>query len=191
MKIVLASKSKNRQQLLDIAGIEYIIKPADVAEEAVFDPDPAKRIVRLAQAKARVAAQTEKNSLIIAADTFALYRGQMLEKPKTKTEAFESLKTLTGKTHSILSGWAVINTKNSHQYSGQSRTQVTFRDIGEKELLSYVNQNDVVNWAAAYSPYNTTAITFIEKVTGSITGFTHGLPLEQIMPVLIKEKVIS
>lgn len=190
MKIILASKSKNRQQLLDIAGIKYSVQPAHIIEEAIYDPDPKKRIVKIAQAKARVIAAKEKNALIIAADTFGLYRSKVLEKPKFKMDALETLKSLSSKSHNILTGWAITNTKTQKRYQGYSQTKVTFRDITQKELTAFVNNNDVVHWAAGYSPYNSPAISFIEKISGSITGFTHGLPLEQIYPVFIKEGVV-
>lgn len=190
MKIILASKSTNRQQVLKIAHIPFKSLPANIDESVYDHPDPKIRAKNIARAKARFIAQKQKSGLIIGADTFSLYRGKVLEKPTFKMDALDTLKLLSGKSHYSYTGWTVINSHNHKEYAGVSQTKVTLRQVSHKELLNYVNDNPVVNWAAGYSPLNTTAITFIKKIEGSVTGFSHGLPLEQIFPVLQKEKAI-
>ena len=129
----------------------------------------------------------KKKAIIIAADTFGLYRNKIIEKPKYKMEAFEVLSMLSGKSHIILTGWAVINSKKGREYSGVSETRVVFRKLTKQEVLDYVNDHAVTNWAVSYSPLNTKAVSFIEQIHGSVTSFSHGLPLETIVPILKRE----
>jgi len=65
-----------------------------------------------------------------------------------------------------------------------SVTRVFFRRLSEKEILDYVNDHQVTRYAAGYTPLNSSAIGFIEKIEGSLTGFSHGLPLEQVLPII-------
>ncbi len=190
MKLVLASSSSNRQALLKAVGIPFTTHTAKINEDSIINADPAKQLVQIAQAKAEYVAAYEQNHLVIGADTNGFYRNRLLSKPKYKMEALEMLKTLSGKSHYMYTGWYAINTKNARTYSGISTTKVTFKDIPQSDLTNYVNDNDVVSWAVAYSPLNTLAAGFIDSISGSLTGFTHGLPLEQVYPVLKQEGVI-
>ena len=190
MKLVLASSSVNRQSLLKAVSIPFTVHPAKIDEDSIMDNDPAKQLVLIAKAKAEYVAKYEKNCLVLAADTNGFYRNKLISKPKYKMEALETLKMLVGKSHFMYTGWYAINTKNDRVYSGFSTTKVTFKDVLEGDLINYANDNDVVSWAAAYSPLNTIAAGFIDSISGSLTGFTHGLPLEQLHPVLKQEGVL-
>jgi septum formation protein len=125
-----------------------------------------------------------RNAAVIAADSCAVYRNQILEKPKYKMEAVEMLKQLSGRSNVFISGWVVHNTLTGKSKSGVSETRITFRELTEGEIIDYANDHDVVQWAAGYSPFNTRAISFVKKLSGSFTNFTHGLPLEEIVPIL-------
>jgi len=188
--LILASGSKNRQELLDLIGIKYKVVSSRFNEGAIDIKDPYKKVMALAQAKAEEVAKTHHNALVLAADTVGLYRSRILEKPKFKTNALERLIQLSGRAHYILSGWYMVNTQTQKTYQGVSATKVMFRKIGKKELEDYVNDHDVKNWAAGYSPFNTKALAFIDKIEGSVTGFSHGLPMEQVIPALIKENYL-
>ena len=187
MKVILASQSKNRQGILKVLGIDYEVVPSNIDEDIYDDLDSKKRVVAIARAKARFVAQEQKKAVIVAADTFALYRNQILNKPKFKMEALEVLTMLSGKSHVLLTGWVVLNSKTGKEYNGLSETRVTFRKIGKQELLNYVNDNSVTFWAAGYNPNNTSGVSFVEKIEGSLTGFMHGLPMEKVVPALRKE----
>lgn len=184
MKIILASRSENRAECLRIAGLKFEVKPADIPEHTIEHPDPQKRVVLVAEAKGRTIASRQTKALVIAADTFGVYRNTLMEKSKFRMDALDTLKTLSGRSHTMLTGWAVYNTDLKTHKSGFVETKVTFRDIDDDVLTGYVNDHMVLDWAAAYSPANTKALSFVEKVEGSLTGFLYGVPLEKIMPLL-------
>ena len=184
MKLILASASTNRQELLRLSGIPFTSVPANLDESIFMDPDPGRRAQEIALAKARAIKAKYPNSLILAADTVAVYRYRIMGKPKYKMDALEILKLFSGKSHEIITGWAIINSKINKKFQGVSVTKVTFRDLTLTEITDYINSNNVTQYAAGYSPLNTPAINFIEKIQGSLTGFSHGLPLEQILPIL-------
>lgn len=187
MKIVIATGSKNRLELLKIAGIEATISPATIDETIYLDPDPHSRSQAIALAKARAVKSQYKNALVIGADTIAVYRNKIIGKPKYKMDALETLKSLSGTSHLIITGWGIYNTRTRQKFQGSSETKIVFKTLSNQELTDYVNDNDVTQWAASYSPLNTHAISFVEKISGSLTGFTHGFPLEQILPIIRTE----
>jgi septum formation protein len=186
MQLILASGSKNRKQLLQLAGWEFDVVPPHIDEVEITDKKPRKRVEKVALAKAQAVAKTHPNRVIIAADTVALYRNTVLEKPKFKMDALHTLTTLSGTSHLMITGWCVLNSNTHEDFSGVAETRVYFRELDEEQLLNYVNDVDVVQFAAGYSPLNTRAIEFIEKIEGSLSGFSHGLPLEKIAPVVAK-----
>jgi septum formation protein len=184
MNLILASSSSNRQELLKIAGISFTVVPANIDESIFLDPEPSRRAQEIALAKARAIKTKYPHSLILAADTLAVYRHKIIGKPKFKMDALEIIKQLSGVSHDIISGWAIINTKTKKRFQGYSATKVTFRDLNLTEITDYINSQNVTQYAAGYSPLNTQAINFIEKIQGSLSGFSHGLPLEQILPII-------
>lgn len=188
MRIVLASQSQNRHTILEKIGVSHTIIPAHIDEYSITGSSPTKRAIKIATQKAKTVAQKRiPPSLIIAADTFALYRNKTIEKPKFKMDALDILKSLSGTSHQMITGWCVFNTKTKNEYTGHSTTRIFFRPIDTTELTDYVNDHQVTQWAAGYSPQDTIAISFVDRIEGSLTGFMYGLPLEQIMPVLSQE----
>ena len=188
MKIILASQSKNRHDLLNLINLKHIVVPSHIDEKEIQAPTPQKRAVKIAATKADHIAKKETNALIIAADTFILYRNKSLEKPTFKMDALEMLQSISGTSHIMLTGWCVINSKSKNKFSGFTETRVYFRELDTQTLTDYVNDHDVVQWAAGYSPQDTPAMKFIEKIEGSLTGFLYGLPLEKILPIIEAEK---
>jgi len=190
MRLILASNSKARHQGLVHAGIKHQVIPAKIDESEIMHKDPTKRIVKIATAKAEFVAKKEKRAIIIAADTFVVYRNQVLEKPKFKMEALDTLTHFSGTSHLMLTGWCLINSQTKKTYSGISHTRVFFRKLSHDILLNYVNDSEVIQWAAGYSPMLSPALHFIDKIEGSLSGFIYGLPLEQILPVLESENAM-
>jgi len=187
MKIIIVSPSPDQLQILGLIGIKPTPLSINIDEDLYQEIDPYKRIVSIARAKARIIAQTEKKAIIIAVDSYAYYRGQLIGKPKYKMEALSILEKFSGKSHTFLSGWAIVKSSTNQEYTGISETKITMNDLVHQELVDYVNDHDVVKWTAGYHPLNTQAIYMVKKIEGSLTGFTHGLPLEMIYPILRKE----
>jgi len=187
LPIILASTSKSRVAVLDQSGLSYTTSESNLDEKSITDTNPDKRVVALAKAKIEVINQKLKQpALIIGADTVVLLNNKVLEKPKYKMTALAMLKELSGQIHTVLTGFAVYNSYKETWESGISKTYVTFRDLSHKEITDYVNDNPVTQWAGGYNSFLSSAITFITKVEGSLTGL-NGLPLDQILPIIHHE----
>lgn len=183
LKIILASGSKDRQNILRTAGIKFQVIVSGVEEKQIMDLNPRERVVELAYQKAaRVA---EKNQgLVIGGDTFVCLGNEILEKPKSLKEAHEMLTKLSGKMSYCFSGLCVINTQTKEVYKKLAVTKVWFRELTDLEIKDYIETEPVLNWSAAFTPLSSKAIKFIRKIKGSLSGFAHGLPMEDLVPIL-------
>lgn len=190
MQLILASGSKNRQEILKIARIPFITVPSDIDESKIQDKDICKRVIKVAKAKVEKAAQNHKG-LILGGDGVNLVGKKILEKPKTKKEAVEMLKLQSGRISSFLTGFYILNSTTKKSYQGNSETFYKFRNLSNYEIQKYVNNEPVLTWAAAFSPANSMAIRFVEYIKGSYSNFNYSVPFEKIIPILQKEKIIQ
>lgn len=187
LPLILASNSKSRKTLLKKTKLSFTVIGSQLDETKITGKTPRDRIITLAQSKALdVSRHIDFPALILAADTFAIYNRKIFEKPRFKMDAVEMLKTLSGKVHTLLTGWAILNTYKNTWITGYADAYITFRNLSDKEIIDYVNDNPVTQWAAGYNSHLSEADTFISQVKGSLTGM-NGLPLDQIIPALKHE----
>ena len=184
-KIILASKSKQRQALLSTIKVPFEIMPAEIDERAIRHEQPSKRAESIARAKAEKVAARHKG-IVIAADTFSEINGRILEKPRDLNEAREMLKLESGNHLKTHTGFCYIDRKNNINFSTAVTADFKFRELSDNEIEEYIKTSPVTTWAAAFSPAYTYAMTMIDTVHGSLTGFTHGLPMEVLIPLLRK-----
>lgn len=182
-RIILASTSPQRKNLFAVLNLPYEIIAADIDEQAIRDPDPKKQAVLIARAKAEAVAQREQG-IIIAADTFCVYRNKILEKPRDQKEATEMLHALSGNTATAYTGLCYLDAKRGIDEAALAQTEFTFRELTADEIAAYVNTFPVTTWSAAFSPAYPYGMTLIASIRGSFTGFTHGLPMEILVPLL-------
>ncbi len=149
-RIVLASASPRRRQLLAALGLVAEVIPADIDEEALQAPTPGALVEELARAKARAVAQRVREGLIIAADTTVYIDGMVLGKPRDEAEALTMLERLNGRTHEVFSGVAVLAQPEGICRSGHERTAVTFRRLRRRQLERYVATGEPMDKAGAY-----------------------------------------
>lgn len=184
MGIVLASASPRRRELLSMLGAENLkIIPA-VGEE-VFSPDmlPNEVVCALSLAKAsEIAPACEDTDVIIAADTMVVLGGKIMGKPRDKEEAFQMLSTLSGNTHEVYTGVTVMRGKTV--YTEYERTSVHFREISEREILSYIENGEPMDKAGAYGAQGIGAL-FVEGIEGDFFNVM-GLPLCRLSKMLGK-----
>jgi septum formation protein len=185
-KIVLASGSINRQRLLKALGIPFKTVVSDFDEKSVKETNPQKRAAQIALGKAEVVTKKERG-IIIACDTFTVCQGQIMEKPKDLSQARSMLKKLSGNFAINYSGFCFLNTAKNIKIIKTSTTKIKFRKIYKEELAAYLKKFPVTSWAAAYAPADLYGLGLIEEVHGSLTGLTHGLPLEFLIALLAKE----
>lgn len=190
MKLILASGSKNRQEILTLAKIPFTAIPSDIDEKAIVHQDIRKRVIMVAKAKVEKITQKHQG-LIFGADGVNIVGGKVFEKPKSKLEAIKMLKAQSNEWNTFLTGYYILNTKTGKVYQGTSETEYKFRKLSSQEINQYVNEEPVHTWAAAFSPANSMGIRFIESVTGPFATFTHSVPFEKIIPILQKERLIG
>ncbi len=133
-KIILASKSPRRKYLLTQAGLEFTIKVSSIDESIVSMDDPRQGVEKLARLKAGDIAETHPDNWVIGADTVVVIGSAVLGKPKSKDQAVEMLKSLSGNTHQVYTGYAVMNKSAQKTYSGTAVTDVKFKDLTAEEI---------------------------------------------------------
>lgn len=186
-RLILASGSISRIQLLKHVEINFTSIPSDFNESSFIESNPEKRVEGLALAKGQQVREKYPKSNVLSADTIVVYKNKIMEKPKFKMTALKMLQKFSGNIHTVLTGWSLI-TKKGKVYRGISHTYVTFRHLPLTEIESYVNDHNVIQWAAGYNTQLSKAKSFVQKVEGSLTGL-NGLPLEEIIPILRKHKL--
>lgn len=184
-KIILASASKQRKMVMDSFGFEYTIIPADIDEKAIRDKNLSLRVKKIAIAKAKSVAKNN-NGVVIAADTFCVFDGIVLEKPKNLTEAKKMLKLQSNKDLLCYTGFCYIDKLNKYTLAKTVLVKYTLRELSDEEINKFVENNPVLQWSAAFCPCYVYQSTFIEKMSGSFTSGLYGLPIEYLAPCLEK-----
>src|SRR3989338_5124017 len=188
-QIILASGSKQRALILETLSIPFTTIPANIQEKGIRNKNLKKQASAIAQTKAEYVARTH-TGIIIAADTFNTVAGELFEKPKDKKEASAMLRKLSGKESVCYTGYCYIDTENNIKETGTVTIRVRFRDLSDADIIRHIQTNPVTQWAAGFSPAYTDTLHFIASIQGSLTGFSHGLPLERIIPLLKKSKLV-
>lgn len=202
-RIILASQSIGRKQLLEKLGLLFEVIPSSIDETAITHPAPKTRLLNRARAKAEnVASFLSKDErrktndfLVIAADSEAVLHGKTYGKAKHKTHAKTMLKELMGQTHEFVTATSIIlsdlnNPSNLVQkrWDAVTSARVTMNQLTPAELDEYLSRYDFSRFAAGYT-LNETPWDLITKIEGSYTGVI-GLPFEVVLPVLRDLKLI-
>ena len=183
MKMILASASPRRKQLLEMLGVELEILPAK-GEETLPDGTPAEEAVRLLsrQKAEEIAAGRGDAAPVVGADTVVELGGRILGKPASDREAFAMLRALSGRTHRVYTGVTVL-------YRGQSLsetecTKVRFRDLSDDEIRRYIATGEPMDKAGAYGAQGLGSL-FVEGLEGDFFNVM-GLPLCRLGQMLDK-----
>ncbi len=147
-KIILASASPRRRELLSLAGFDFDVVTAHVNE--VLDPElePQALVMSLAEQKARAVAKKHKEQIVIGADTVVVLEGKVLGKPKDEADAAKMLKSLSGKAHEVFTGVSIIKNEKSHCFF--ERTKVKFCELDDEQIRTYVASGEPMDKAGAY-----------------------------------------
>mgnify|MGYP001085870603 FL=1 len=149
--ILLASNSPRRKQLLALAGWPYRIQPAEV-DETPLPGEPAEAyVLRLAESKARAAAGSAEDGLVLAADTTVVDAGAILGKPNDADQALAMLRQLRGHSHQVLTALAVLQSRSGRLLTDVCVTDVPMRAYTEAEIEAYVASGDPLDKAGAYA----------------------------------------
>ena len=176
--VVLASKSPRRSHLLNSLGMEFEVIIADIDEEIDKALSPELYCSRLALSKAeKVAVSLSYEALVIGADTIVVLDGIIINKPDSPEQAYKFLKKLSGKTHKVYTAIALINSKDRRKLTEYRVTNVTFRDLEDKEIEAYVKSGSPMDKAGAYGIQDDFGAVFVSHIEGCYYNIV-GLPLE-------------
>ncbi len=198
-KIILASASPRRKELLELVGVEFDIWPSD-KEETVTSSVPCEICTELSRQKALDVASsirtynelhpdltTEGDILVIGADTIVVKDGEILGKPKDESDAVRMLRLLSGSTHSVFTGVTFIFMSASGragEHTFYEETKVTFYPLDDDDIQYYLSNYDVLDKAGAYG-IQSGAAAFVKSVEGDFYNVV-GLPVARILHELGK-----
>ncbi len=171
--LILASRSPRRAQLLRQIGLEFDVIPANIDETADALTFPEKLAADLARQKAQAVAAQIGNGLVVGADTMVVLAGKILGKPKNAAEAREMLRLLSGNTHEVFTGFAIISRPENLSVTGWEQTAVTFRELDDWEINRYIEIDHPFDKAGAYGIQDMSAL-FVESIHGcyyNVVGF--------------------
>lgn len=183
MNVILASASPRRRQLLEQVGLRFAVQASAVIETMKAELSPPEWARSLAVDKAAaVAATADSRTVVIGADTIVVYLDRIFGKPDTREQARDMLCSLAGQRHKVITGVAVVAGANI--FSDYAETVVTFRELTETEIDSYLSIEEWVDKAGAYAIQGMGAL-LVERIEGSYDNVV-GLPLVTLSRLLSK-----
>lgn len=181
MKIILASQSPRRRELLAAMGITFDVIVRSVDEQFPDGLDPVGAVRHIAEKKASVFQPEVTDELVIAADTIVAVDGQILGKPADRPDALRMLAQLSGRRHEVITAVALLHGGAINTF--HDVTGVYFRELADDEMTGYVDRYRPYDKAGAYGIQEWIGQIAIEKIAGSYTNVV-GLPTQQLYRVL-------
>jgi len=183
MRLILASSSPRRAQILRDAGLVFSIISSAVDETPIPGEAPGELVLRLANAKAElVAARSVGPSIVVAADTVVVLEGQILGKPRSTDDARHMLEKLSGRTHSVVTGVSLIRLPDVEQRAFVETTLVHFDRLSANEITRYLATDEPHDKAGAYAIQGR-AGRYIPRIEGCYYNVV-GLPLARLLSEL-------
>jgi len=183
-RLVLASKSPRRFELLMQMGLDFEVIPSEVFEDFVQAESPRDHVIRLAEAKAREVADQYRDRWVIAADTIVCINGSILGKPNCREEAVEMLRRLSGQEHRVLTGYSVCHLGKGRREKEAVQTTVRMKPLTPAEMEWYVQTGEAFDKAGGYAIQGAGSF-MIESIQGSYTNVV-GLPLCELVQTLTR-----
>ncbi len=188
-RVILASQSTWRQQLLASVGVEFEVIPSNFEEKLDESRDAVVVAKELALGKAQDVAEKYPDAYVIGADTFAFYEGKQIGKPASPTQALQTLKMLCGNTHQIVTGVAIVSIHNNIRLVDASVVDMTFGKHSDEELQAYVDTGDPMDKAGAYG-IQSKGDFLVERITGE-PNTVIGLPTILLATMLEKAGITT
>ncbi len=178
-KVVLASKSPRRKQFLQESGIEFEIISDEIDESVLAGEDPKEYVLRIAQQKGEVVGDKLADRWILSADTIVVYDDKILGKPVSKNHALQTLLSLSGKTHKVMTSFCLLHKNNDILKNDVVETDVTFTNFPESVAKAYVESGEPMDKAGAYGIQGNGGL-LIKKINGSYSNVV-GLPMVELL----------
>lgn len=179
-RVILASASPRRRELLTLVGIPHVVEPADIDESYRDGEEAAEHAERLAREKAATIAARHSDAIVIAADTIVLIEGLVLGKPRDEADAERMLAMLSGQTHVVLTAVAVA--QGARMRSGVESVRVTFRPLTRARIRAYIATGEPMDKAGSYGIQGYGA-TLVERIDGDYFAVM-GLALARTIDLL-------
>jgi len=186
--LILASLSPRRRYLLEQAGLKFEVVSSNIDETNRYASSPEEYVRTVAEAKARNVAMAYPESWVIGADTIVLIDNTILGKPTSVHEARNMLIQLSGRVHSVLTGYSICCQKKNRFFSDIVRTNVLFKELTGAEIEWYIASGEPFDKAGAYAIQGRGA-RFIRRIEGSYTSVV-GLPVCEVVEFLTREGIV-
>ncbi len=176
-KVILASKSPRRQELLKLMDIDFRVVLKEVDESYPDGLTPAEIAVHIASKKAEAFDEEVNDEIVLTADTIVAIDGLILGKPESREHAIEMLQRLSGKVHEVYTGVCLFYKGEYNKF--YDRSEVFFRQLTDEEIISYVDEYEPYDKAGSYGIQQRIGLIGIERINGSYTNVV-GLPTEKV-----------
>ena len=183
-RLILASKSPRRYELLKQLGLDFDTVPSGVKEDVLDGESPDQHVIRLAETKAGEVGNRYPNCWVIAADTIVYIHGSILGQPKNGEEALEMLQRLSGQEHWVWTGFSVHHLAKRMGDHEAVQTAVKFKPLSPVEMEWYIRTGEPFDKAGAYAIQGIGSF-MIESIRGSYTNVI-GLPMSELVQMLIR-----
>ena len=183
MKLILASNSRTRKQILDNVGLKYTVIPSNI-EEHSEETDPKDYVMNLSKQKAEFIAKDLTEGVILSADSIIYIDGKKLEKPKTKEESKEMLKNLSGRINYAVTGVTIIDLYKNKKMTFNEVTEVFFDELSDEEIEWYIENEEYIFERCGYSIAGKSSI-YIPKINGDYYNIL-GMPISRVYKELRK-----
>lgn len=162
-KYILASGSPRRKELLNLLDIDFTIEVSDICEDLKEGLTNSELVMDLAYQKAKDISLRNPNKYVLGFDTLVISNGVPLGKPKDKEDAFKMIKELSGNTHTVMTGCAIVNSDYEDVF--YNATKVTFYEMTDEEIIEYIDTLEPMDKAGAYGIQGYGA-KYIKSITG-------------------------
>jgi septum formation protein len=184
LKLVLASASPRREEILKKLNLKFTIVPSKINEEEFTESDPVELVKKLALEKAKSVSELVEEAIVIAADTVVVYNNKILGKPEDEADAKEILSYLSSNQHQVITGVAVLNSQTKESHVDHNITDVKMMTMTEKEIDNYIETGEPMGKAGSYAIQGYGGL-FVEEIKGSYHSVM-GLPIHQLAKLLDK-----
>ena len=189
-KIILASKSPRRAEILRMIGVNFKVVPSNIQEEINQKIEQNEIAINISKAKAETISHKYPNNIIIGADTIVVFNEKIFGKPKDKNESKKMLKALSGNSHKVITGVTIMNEKLGIVKTFSETTKVFVQKIPTKQIEFYVNNYNTLDKAGSYGIQEWFSV-WIKKINGCYYNVM-GLPVSKLYRYLIEiEKLMK
>ena len=189
-KIILASKSPRRAEILKMIKVNFKVIPSKIKEEINLKIEQNKTAINISKAKAEAISLKYPNDTIIGADTIVIFNGEIFGKPKDINESKKMLKALSGNSHKVITGVTIMNKRLKILKTFSETTEVFVQTIPTKKIKYYVNNFNTLDKAGSYGIQEWFSV-WIEKIDGCFYNVM-GLPVSKLYRYLVEtEKIMK